>query len=141
MRSPGGFFSPPCCEALQTILPDRFQHQQARLLTSFPCLLHAFQQTLVNERGYAVQYLPLPVVRQSTHGFCCQEGAATNKDGEPPEEPLFPGIEQLIAPLDGVTQGLLSCWHIPRPTRQHGQPPTQARQQERRRQQFHASRC
>src|SRR5579864_1690404 len=130
MRSPGGFFFPPGCEYLQTILTDRFQHQEARLLTFFPCLLHAFQQTLVNERGYAVQYLSLPVVRHSTDGFCCLEGVATNKDGEHPEDPLFPGIEQLIAPLDGVTQGLLSCWHIPRPTRQHGKPPTQPRQQD-----------
>src|SRR6266567_4618622 len=50
-------------------------------------------------------------------------------------------MKQLITPRDGVAQGLLSCWHVPRPTCQHVQWLVQAREQRLWREQLQARRC
>ena len=43
MRLSGDFFFPAGGERLQPVLTDRFQHQEARFLTSFTRLLQSLQ--------------------------------------------------------------------------------------------------
>ncbi len=50
------------------------------------------------------------------------ESATTDKDREPPEKPLLLGFEEVVAPGNGIAQGLLPRWSISCPTRQYSQP-------------------
>ena len=59
---------------------------------------------------------------------------------EPAEELLLLGVQQLVAPRDGVAQGLLPLCHIARSARQYVQALTPSRQQRLGRKQFHACR-
>ena len=44
--------------------------------------------------------------------------AAADEHGERAAERLFAGVEQVVAPRDGVTQGLLSGWQVASAVRQ-----------------------
>src|SRR5437764_9697074 len=66
--------------------------------------------------------------------------AAANKHREEAEQLLFPGGEQLVAPVQGIAQRLLSQGQIPRPVRQHLQGILQARKQLLGREEFNARR-
>src|SRR6266487_6029602 len=105
------------CKHLETILSDSLQHRKARLLT-IP--LDGLQQALVNKGGHPFQQVSIGVANHDGHSLNRLKGAATNKDGELPEEALFLHRQKLIAPLDGVAQGLLSSRGVPRSTCQHG---------------------
>src|SRR5947209_6354188 len=53
MSVPGRFSLAARCQTLQPILADRLQQEEAW----FRLLLHLLQQTLVNERGHALQHV------------------------------------------------------------------------------------
>ena len=63
------------------------------------------------------------------------------EDRESSKEALFLGIEQVIAPRDGVTERLVSRWHISRSTRQHLQTLVEPLEQGLWGQEFDACRC
>ncbi len=113
--------------ALQPILTNRLQHHEAWLLSRF--LLHALQQALIDERGHRVQDHFCSLAQFSADGLSCLQCAAAGKDGEPPEELPLLGVQQLVAPLDSVAQGLLPLRHIARTARQYLQALAQPRQQ------------
>src|SRR5260370_531235 len=89
---------------LQPILADDRQHQQAWFLS---LLCHLAQQALVHERRHPVQHVCWPLTQSSIDPLHCFQCAAAGKDGEVPEEPLLPGIKQIIAPRNCVAQSLL----------------------------------
>src|SRR5260370_7762890 len=128
---------PGCLERLSPIFGDGLQHHETRL---FCFLLGLPQQTFVDEGGHSIQHRDgrRLGVHSSTDRLDGLEGAATDKDGEPPEEPLLIGVEQLIAPLDGPAQRLLPRWCVAYTTRQHRQSPAQPSEQRWWRQQFDA---
>src|SRR5438270_13530764 len=84
-------------QALQPILADRLQHQEAWLLAF---LLGLLQQAFVDKRSNALQYLPCFTTVFTCSADCLYslQSTTTNEDGEPPEESLLGGIEQVIAP-------------------------------------------
>ena len=100
--------------------------QEADLLSLLCCLL---QQVLVEQGSHPVQYRERCVPECSRDLLDCCKRAATDEDREQAEEPLFLGIEQIIAPLDRVAQGLLACGHISRIAGQELQTLAQTGQQ------------
>src|SRR5436305_1168182 len=105
-------------EHLLPILAGHLQHAKAGLL-SLPW--HLVQQALIDEGGHPIQDARRPgsasVSRRTTDGCCCLQGAATNEDGELAQEPLLPGVEQVIAPGKRLAQRLLAYGRVLGPTR------------------------
>ena len=108
-----------CCQALQSILANGFQHHEARL---FSRLFGLLQQTIVEECGYSIQYIQSHMVNLVADRFHRLEGAAADEDGESSEEVLLIGRQEIIAPLDGAPKRLLPCRNTSRSTGQHLQP-------------------
>src|SRR5690242_10352375 len=104
-------------QALQSILPNGFQHHQARFA---PLLLDLLQQAFVDERGDSIEDLCRTVIafKSRTNGLCRLQSAASDEDREPPEETLLLGAQQIITPPNGVTQRLVPYWRISCPARQ-----------------------
>src|SRR6266568_9058684 len=125
---------------LQPILADRLQHEQAWLLAF---LLGLLQQAFVDKRSNSLQDLPCftTISRVSADCLYRLQSTTTNEDGEPPEESLLRGIEQVIAPCNRVAQRLLPCRYVTRGACQHRQPLIQSREQRLWWKQFHAGRC
>src|SRR6266700_4252725 len=89
-------------ELLPRILTNRFQHPQARLPVR---LLLSPDQTLIDERRDEVQ----PVTHaEGAHRLGGLNAAAADEDGNPAEDSLLPGIEEVVAPADGSEQRLLA---------------------------------
>src|ERR1700694_2947844 len=99
MRLLDGFHFATGSESLQPIFAHRLQHQEAWYL---PFLLRLPQQTLIEERGHALQDCFRSIIQSRAEGLDGFQGAATNEDGQPPEEALFLGSEQVVAPGDGM---------------------------------------
>src|SRR5947209_17633170 len=134
------FHLPARRENLQPILADRLQHQEAWFLAF---LLGLLQQAFVDKRSNALQYLPCftTVFTCSADCLYCLQSITTNEDGEPPEESLLRGIEQVIAPCNRVAQRLLPCRYVTRGACQHRQPLIQSHEQCLGREQFNTGRC
>src|SRR5215469_2425316 len=115
MYLPGGFRLSTCGQAFQPILSDRLEHYEVWLLAF---LLRLLQQILVDKRNYPVEHIHRLIIERLPEGFYCFEYAATDEHCEPSKEALFQGTQQVIAPLNGVTEGLLPLMHVPGPLRQ-----------------------
>ncbi len=107
---------PPCClhlptgdQALHPILADGFQHDEALFLS---IVLGLLQQVLVQERGDCIQDPFCAPIQRRAEVLDCFQGTAAHEDREPPEEALFLGTQQVIAPDDGIAQRLLTSWSI-----------------------------
>src|SRR6266702_112889 len=124
-------------ENLQPILADRLQHHQAWLLAF---LLGLLQQALVDKRSHCIQDWLHLIAKRAAHRLNGLERATTGKDREPPEKPLLLGIEEMVAPGNGIAEGLLPRGPIAFPTRQYSQPLAQTCEERLRWQQFDA-RC
>src|SRR5579875_734107 len=102
-------------QALPPIFANGLQHLQTWLLPFLPLLR---EQVLVQQRGDPIQHVSwLAVIQHLRESFHRPWIAAADEDREPPKEPLLLFIEQIITPLNGVTQGLLPLWQILCPTR------------------------
>ncbi len=109
MRLPNGCQFAALSQGFQSILADRLQHDEEWL----PFLpLSLLQQVLVQERGDFIQGPFRSPIKPSADGLDCFQGAATDEDRDLPEEALFLGAQEIIAPGDGVAQGLLPGWGI-----------------------------
>src|SRR2546429_8893462 len=97
MTLPCGLHLPSHEHLLQPVLADRLQHQEAWLLAF---LLGLLQQALVEKRSNALPYRPCFTTIFTCSADCLYrlQSTTTNEDGEPPEESLLRGIEQVIAP-------------------------------------------
>src|SRR5207253_8376476 len=131
------FYLPARRENLQPILADRLQHQEVWLLAF---LLGLLQQALVDKRGHCIQDWLHFIAKRAANRLDGFQRATTRKDREPPEKPLLLGIEEVVAPGNGIAQGLLPRWRIACPTCQHCQPLSQSCEERLRRQQFAAGR-
>src|SRR6266516_1524179 len=100
---------PGYLERFQPILADGFQHHQVWFLS---LLFDLVQQVLVQERGDCIQDPFRSPIQRYADGLDRFQGAATYEDREPPEEALFLGTQEIIAPGDSVAQGLLAGWSI-----------------------------
>src|SRR6266702_1814356 len=140
MSLSSAFHLPARRENLQPILADRLQHQEAWLLAF---LLGLLQQALVEKRSNALPYLPCFTTIFTCSADCLYrlQSTTTNEDGEPPEESLLRGIEQVIAPCNRVAQRLLPCRDVTRGACQHRQPLIQSREQCLWWKQFHTGCC
>src|SRR5215218_10730701 len=106
-------------EPLQGVFSYRLQHPEATLAV---LRLRPVQEALVHERRQKVEYLLRKVFPLVAHRLRRFERTATREDREPPEEqPLFRS-QQIVAPPDGVPEGLLAGRRILRPTFEQAQP-------------------
>src|SRR5436190_995992 len=112
------FYLPARRENLQPILADRLQHQEAWPLAF---LLGLLQQALVDKRGHCIQDWLHLIAKRAANRLDGFQRATTGKDREPPEKPLLVGIEEVVAPGNGIAEGLLPRWQIAFPTRQYSQ--------------------
>ena len=106
-------------QALQPELPDVLQHAESRLRLRS---LGLPEQALVHERANRIQgarpafhlpgaYLLGPLQREAAHEHC-----------QPSEEWPLLGLQEVIAPGDGLPQGLVAGRPVPRPTLEEVQP-------------------
>src|SRR5260370_42097243 len=79
--------------------------------------------------------------RSDTDRFCSLERTASQKDCQAPETSLLLGIQEIITPADGITQGVLPGGSIMPSTRQNGKPMVKPPEQGLGRQQFAPRRC
>jgi len=95
-------------KAFQTELAERLEQDEPWCFPFAFCLLHQAlveqgRDTLKHRGGvFAVLMVCL------AHRFGSLEGTTSDEDGEPPEEPLLLGREQVVAPHKRVAQRLLS---------------------------------
>src|SRR6266699_1834192 len=102
-----GLHFPAHGERLSPILADGLQHHEAGLLS-----LGLLQQVLVQKRGDSIQDPFRSLIKRRAEGLDSLQGTTADEDREPPEETLFLGTQEVIAPGDGVAQGLLPGWSI-----------------------------
>src|SRR6266567_2150308 len=129
----------------QGVFPDRLEHQQTWLISSSVALL---QQAFVKQ-GCNQVYSGKRVIRRCDvldksalyDRFGRLKCTASHKDGQAPKTALLLGIEEIITPANGVTQGVLPGGSILPSTRQHGKPVVETPQQGLGRQQFAPRRC
>ena len=96
-------------KALGRVLPDRRQHHEPGVAVRAG-LAH---EALVDERGEAVEGVEIDAAVQGRgDGLDGVEGCA-GEGGEQLEEALLAGLEQLVAPLDRGTEGLLALRPVP----------------------------
>src|SRR5258708_1078043 len=88
----------------QGVLPDRFEHQQAWLISALVALL---QQAFVKQGCDQVDGGKREICSSGTDRFCSLQRTASDKDGQAPETMLLLGIQEIITPADGITQFLL----------------------------------
>ncbi len=92
-------------QPFQTELPDRFQHRVPGLAVR---LLPNPDETLLDETFEAVQRINAIVF----HGICRLKRPAAPENAQLAEESLLIRGEQVVAPGDGVAQGLLAWREI-----------------------------
>ena len=73
------------------------------------------EQVLVQKGGHSVQDLCLLTAKRAIHSLHRFQRATAEKDREQTEQPLFLDRQEVIAPGDGLTQGVLAIRQIPRP--------------------------
>src|SRR5712692_10352409 len=115
MSPPCIFHLYTCSQLLQCILANRLQEQQACFA---PLLLGLLEQVLVDQRSHSIQHLSGLITERGGDGLSCLKCAATHENGEPPEETLLPGAQQIITPRDRIAQRLLAQREIARAPRQ-----------------------
>ena len=118
MSQSSAFHLPARHENLQPILADRLQHQEAWLLAF---LLGLLQQALVDKRRHCIQDWLHLIAKRAAHRLDGCKPATTGNHRESPEKPLLVGIEEVVAPGDGIAEGLLPRGPIAFPTRQDSQ--------------------
>src|SRR5215471_3717922 len=115
MSLSGDLFLSEGLEGFPSVLTDRLQHHETRLLLLWLALS---QQTLVDEGGHAIQNRSRLVAQGSGDSFDCRERHSPDKNAQPPEEPLLGGFQEVIAPGNGVAQRLVPLEGILCPARQ-----------------------
>src|SRR5262249_11842102 len=98
-------------ELLQRELANRVEHQEPWLPVR---LLVLPQQALVYKRAQAVQQVQPQIPSRVDHRLDRLKRAAADEDCEPPEELLFFRGEEVVAPGDRGTQGLMPAGEIAR---------------------------
>src|SRR5258708_36751676 len=99
-----------CRQALQPILPDGLQHQQAWAPPLPPRLQ---DETLIDKGSTPPQHIQRLLALISANKRSRLKSTTTDKDGKPPEEALLLGRQQVVAPLESIAQGLLATGQIP----------------------------
>src|SRR5579864_5136094 len=122
-------------EHLQSILADRFQHEQA---WSLWVLFGSGEQVFVQQGGDLVQYRFALTAKLSIHLLDCLQGSTPHEDREHTEQPLFLDRQEGIRPGQGVAQGVLASGQIPRSSGQNGQAMREALRECRQRQELEA---
>ena len=116
------------------VLADRFQHHKARFAVGLG-LLH---QALADQRFHGLENTQRGFdIADCVYRF---QGAASDKHGEPPEQFLLVGGEQVMAPIDRPAQRLLPCRQVARPAHEKAQPMAELREHALRRQHPHPRR-
>src|SRR6266566_64802 len=113
-------------ESFQGVLPDRFEHQQTRLICTSVALL---QQAFVKQGCDHVDGRTRKIGSFATDSFSSLKRPASNKDGQALETPLLLGVQEIITPADGITQCLLPAGSILPSTRQHSKPMVESPEQ------------
>ena len=107
--------SPLACQLLQPELADRLQHPVARTSPSGSASGLVCSRALVDQRPEPLQDVDPGLARRGDHRLGRLQGAAADEDGQPPEQRLLLGREQVVAPGDGVA-------HRPQPGGQVARP-------------------
>ena len=122
-------------ELLETELPDRLQHAEARVRAG---CRHGPHQALVGEGGDPGEDVERAVVTDDRLRRLERPTAA--EDGQPPKEGRLVPLQQVVAPGDGVAQGALPRRGVAWSTGEDGQAAFQPFQQGVRRQESDARR-
>src|SRR5262249_11081020 len=93
---------------------DRLQHREAGLLSTICLVLALLQEALIYQRGYSIERLHCHTIKRGVQRFCCLHRAAAYEDRKSPEQALLLLTQQVITPLNGIAQCLLSRKHITR---------------------------
>jgi hypothetical protein len=103
-------------EPLASVLADRLQHGEARVRVA---ALRLAQEALAHQRRQHVQHGQRTGARQVAHGLRRIQRATAGEHGQSAEEyPLF-RLQQVVAPVDGPPQRLLTHGGVARSSRQH----------------------
>ena len=117
-------------QPLQPELADRLQHREAWLV---PRRLDPPQQTLVDQRGDAVQEIDAGLPGRRHDRLRRVEREAAGEDGQAAEERLLRGVKQVVAPGDRVPHRPQPLRAVAGPGREHREPVRQPRQERLRR--------
>src|SRR5215469_785708 len=109
MGLPDSLHLSTCGERFQSIFAERLQHQQAGLAIGLFLLP---DQALVYQDRHCVQDTFLQISMSIADGLSRLKRAPPDKHREPSEESLFVLLQQVITPVNGLTQGLLAQWQI-----------------------------
>ena len=121
---PGQLLLPTRRQLLQSILPHRLQHHEARLTPPTLCLAH---QAVLAQPLYAAKYIELAI--RVGDRFRRLQGAAPDEDGQAAEQPLLVGIKEVVAPRDRIAERAVPGWGITGAAGQQRQSLLQPRQQ------------
>src|SRR5215831_16181019 len=105
MRAPGEFQLPSLLQAFAAVFADRLERREARLAIGGAALA---EEALVHQRGDGFEDIGVEVFLRIADSFRGLESADTGEDGEPAEELLFGGRQQVVAPVDGAAERTLA---------------------------------
>src|SRR5712671_1624069 len=106
-----------CNELFASELANRVELAEPRLAID---LLDP-NQALVDQRRESIEDVTADVRCRPADDLGDLEIAAADEDGQPGEQPALAFIEEVVAPGDCTTQGLLPLRQVARASRQHAQ--------------------
>src|SRR5438094_4959630 len=101
----------PGTEAFQRVLADRLQQSEADLAG---IAVQLAEQALVDQCGDSVHYVDPELSVAVCDGLGSVQREAAHEHGQPLEQPLLGGCQQLITPGDRAAQGLMPDGDIAR---------------------------
>ena len=136
VRPARGMVLPAGCQALLAVLPDRAEHDEARLRRPFDLL----QQALVHDGRHPVENVHAQISARVADGLRGFQRASPDEDGKPAEETLLRLVQEAVAPVHRGAQRLLPFGKVPRATGEQLQAAFQAGPHRRRGEQLDAGR-
>jgi hypothetical protein len=113
-------------EPLQPVFPDRLEDPEARR----PVIrLHGAHEMALDQRCHPVERVEAELAVAVDDGVDRLEVRAARKHGEPREHPSFRRREQVVAPVDRPAHRPLALRHVAIGGGQQGEPPLEAREQ------------
>ncbi len=130
MRAPRHRMLAARVELLQRVLAHGLEHREAQLVRRRVDLL---DQALVDERRHPVEDRQAGVLAGIAHRLGGLEGAGAGEHREAAEQALLGVAQQLVAPVDRLAQRLLPHRQVGAAAGEQGQPPFEAAEHLRRR--------
>ena len=98
-------------QAFEGIFANRFEHGETRL--GFGAV-HALHQIFVHQRGQAFKEIDAQVAARVADGLGRLQRASADEDGKAAKQSLLGFIQQIVAPVDGLAERLLTFRQVER---------------------------